>query len=330
MDALAFPVPGEPTVDDVVAALEVVRATQRDLLIGLGGGSALDAAKAVAVLATNPGEPLDYLEVIGRGQPLKQPALPCVAVPTTAGTGAEVTRNAVLSSPAHRVKVSLRSLFLLPRLALVDPVLTHDLPPDVTARTGLDALTQLIEPYLSIRANPVTDALCRDGLNRVARALQRAFENGSDADAREGMAAASLFGGIALANAGLGAVHGFAAPIGGMFKAPHGAICAALLPAVMDINLRALQSRQPDAETIPRFQAVARLLTGSARAESADGIRWVAELCATLRVPPLGAYGITPADFGAIVEKAEKASSMKANPITLNREELTECLERAV
>jgi alcohol dehydrogenase class IV len=219
---------------------------------------------------------------------------------------------------------------LLPRLALVDPILTHGLPPDVTARTGLDALTQLIEPYLSVRANPITDALCREGLTRAARSLRRAFGNGSDANAREDMALASLFGGIALANAGLGAVHGFAAPIGGMFKAPHGAICAALLPAVMEINLRALQSRQPDAETIPRFQAVARLLTGSTAADATDGIRWVAELCTALGVPPLGTYGITRADFKPIVEKAEKASSMKANPIVLNREELTECLEKSV
>src|SRR5207302_659250 len=325
-----FSISGVPSIDRVVRGARFARAEKCRFVIGFGGGSAIDAGKAVAALMTNEGDVFDYLEVIGRAKPLTHPPAPFIAIPTTAGTGAEVTRNAVLASPEHRVKVSLRSPLMLATVALVDPELTYDLPPGLTASTGLDALTQLIEPFVSSRANPMTDVLCRQGMWRVARSLRLAVESGRNPVAREDMALASLFGGLALTNAGLGAVHGFAAPIGGMFKAPHGAICAALLPAVMEINLRACQSRQPGAETIPRFQAVARLLTGSDRAEAADGIRWVAELCAALRVLPLGTYGITPADFGTIVEKAEKASSMKANPITLNREELTECLERSV
>ncbi|MBW0001614.1 MAG: iron-containing alcohol dehydrogenase [Verrucomicrobia bacterium] len=330
IEAGVFSIAGEPSVDQVVRALEQVRQTERDLIIGFGGGSAVDAAKAVAALATNPGEPLDYLEVVGRGKPLTRPSLPCIAIPTTAGTGAEVTRNAVLSSPEHRVKVSLRSPFLLPKLAVVDPALTIDLPPEVTAWTGLDALTQLIEPYVSARANPLTDALCLQGIERVARSLRPAFHDGTNPQAREDMALASLLGGLALANAGLGAVHGFAAPIGGMYPAPHGAICAGLLPVVMEINARALRERQPDAEALHRFRAVAQVLTGRPDAAISDGIEWVAALCRELRIPGLGSYGIRAEDFGPIAEKAQKASSMKANPLTLNRQELEECLSRAL
>ena len=194
-------------------------------------------------MLTNGGRLLDYLEVVGGGQPLARPSAPCIAIPTTAGTGSEVTRNAVLSAPDQRVKVSLRSPLMLPRLAVVDPTLTQGLPRSITASTGLDALTQLIEPYVSCRANPATDAWCVEGLRRASGALRRACDDGADVDAREQMALASLFSGFALANAGLGAVHGFAGTIGGMFDAPHGAICAALLPHVMAGNLRALASR---------------------------------------------------------------------------------------
>ena len=215
VSTVPFAVPGEPTLD-------LIRSAPRDcdFVIAFGGGSALDAAKAIAALLTNPGDPLDYLEVIGLGRPLAVPAAPCIAIPTTAGTGSEVTRNAVLASPEHRVKASLRSPSMLPRLAVVDPELTYDLPPAITAATGLDALTQLIEPYVSLRANPMTDQFCVEGMRRAASALPRVWENGGDREARCDMAWASLLGGMALANAGLGAVHGFAAPIGGMFPAP--------------------------------------------------------------------------------------------------------------
>lgn len=289
----------------------------------------IDSAKAIAGLVTNPGAILDYLEVIGKGKQLAVPALACVAIPTTAGTGAEVTRNAVLASLEHQIKVSLRSAFLLPRIAIVDPTLTIDLPCSVTASTGLDALTQLIEPYVSIRANPVTDGLCIEGMRRVARSLRRAYERGQDLAAREDMALASLFGGLSLANAGLGAVHGFAAPIGGMFHAPHGAICAALLPHVMRVNLRALRGRLPDSDSLRRYDSVAKILTGSNEATAIDGVNWVSELCKAVQVPGLRAYGVTVRDSSALVAKAAKASSMKANPIVLTEDELTEALQAA-
>ena len=208
-----------------------------DTVIGFGGGAALDAAKAIAILMTNPGDVTDYLEIIGRGKTLTEPPVPCIAIPTTAGTGSEVTRNSVIASREERVKVSLRSPLMLPKVVVVDPELTYDLPPAITASTGVDALTQLIEPFVCSRANPLTDGLCQEGIERVARSLRRAFESAgrgeapADAAAREDMAVASLFGGLALANAGLGAVHGLAAPLGGMIGAPHGAVCAALLPS---------------------------------------------------------------------------------------------------
>ena len=330
MEYSCFEVRGEPTVEQIADGVNQARMAESNLVIGFGGGSVIDSAKAIAGLVTNPGAILDYLEVIGKGKQLSVPALPCVAIPTTAGTGAEVTRNSVLASPEQKVKVSLRSPFLLPRLAIVDPKLTCDLPPSVTASTGLDALTQVIEPYVSIRANPVTDGFCTEGMGRVARSLRLAFEEGQDLQAREDMALASLFGGLSLANAGLGAVHGFAAPIGGMFHAPHGAICAALLPHVMRVNLRALRERKADSESLHRYQSVARLLTGSKEATASDGINWVSELCGALGIPGLRAYGVTDQDGLVIVEKAAKASSMKANPIALSKEELSEVLQAAL
>src|SRR5207249_4836064 len=192
------------------------------------------------------------------------------------------TRNAVLASPKHRMKVSLRSPFMLPKIALIDPELTYDLPPSITASTGLDALTQLIEPYVSSRANPLTDALCVDAIRRAARSLRIAVQHGRDRDARSDMALSSLCGGLALANAGLGAVHGFAGPIGGMFPAPHGALCACLLPQVMKINLRALRERLPASEVLRRYAEIAQQLTGDEAATAEAGVAWIEELCQTL------------------------------------------------
>jgi alcohol dehydrogenase class IV len=325
-----FEVRGEPTIERIDAGVKQARDIEADLVIGFGGGSVIDSAKAIAALVTNPGPILEYLEVIGKGKQLALASIPCIAIPTTAGTGAEVTRNSVLASPAHKVKVSLRSPYLLPRLAIVDPMLTCDLPGSVTASTGLDALTQLIEPYVCVRSNPVTDGLCIEGMSRVAASLRSAFENGGNVPARENMALASLFGGISLANAGLGAVHGFASPIGGMFEAPHGAVCAALLPHVMEINIRALRQRAKESAVLSRYDRIATVLTGSGKATSEDGIQWVHELRKELRIPGLRAYGVSETDIPLVVEEAAKASSMKANPIRLTSEELTEVLERAL
>ncbi len=331
IETVVFLVAGEPTTETVRAGTARAVEMGAEWVAGFGGGSPLDAAKAIAALAANGGDPLDYMEVVGRGRPLERPPLPMLAVPTTAGTGSEATKNAVLASPEHEgVKASLRSLGMIPRIALVDPELTHGMPPGVTAATGLDALTQLIEPFTCNRPNPIVDGLCREGMARVARSLRRAWADGGDGAAREDMALASLYGGLALANAGLGAVHGFAGVAGGMFKAPHGAVCAALLPPVMAMNRAALAARDPGHPALARYAEVARLLTGRAEARAEDGVEWVRELTAGLGVPRLGAQGIARGDFASIAEKAEASSGMKANPVALTRDELEEILAQAI
>jgi len=326
--AKVFSIDGEPTLQMVRQGAEAARGNH-DLVIGFGGGSAIDAAKAIAGLATNSGEPLDYLEVLGKGRPLENPALPFIAVPTTAGTGAEVTRNAVLGSPEHGIKASLRSPLLLAKVALVDPELTLDLPRDVTINTGLDALTQVIEPYVSVRANSFTDMFCREGMQRISACLARVVHEGQDREARESMSFASLLGGLALANAGLGIVHGFAAPLGGMLNAPHGALCAAVLPHASAVNIRALRERAAEGEALKRYREAARTLTGNAKAEAEDCARSLEDTCRKLSVLSLRHYGLEREQIPELVEKAAKASSTKGNPIQLTTEELTEIVERA-
>ncbi len=330
ISAATFAVAGEPEIATVETGVAFAKNENCDFVISLGGGSVIDAGKAIAAMLTNAGELLDYLEIIGRGKPLVRPPAPFIAIPTTAGTGAEVTRNAVLASPEHQLKVSLRSPLMLPRVAVIDPELTYDLPPALTASTGLDALTQLIEPFVCRRVNPMTDSFCAEGLHRAARSLREAVVNGRRESAREDMALASLFGGLALANAGLGAVHGFAGPIGGAFPAPHGAVCAALLPHVMAANLRALRAREPDSFALPRFYRIAHLLTGNPHATADAGVEWVQKLVAELPVPRLGAYGFREEHVADLVAKAANASSMKANPIELTPDELAQTLRRAL
>jgi len=321
---IPFHTSGEPTTMRVCEGVEKARSERCDFVIGIGGGSSIDAAKAIAALLANDGDLLDYLEVIGKGKSLLHPSVPCLAVPTTSGTGAEVTRNAVLASPEHHVKVSLRSPFMTPKVALIDPKLTVSMPPAVTAFTGMDALTQVVEPFVCSRTNPLTDSLCREGMVRAARSLRKAVEEGSNLDAREDMCVTSLFGGLALANSGLGAVHGFAAPMGGMFSAPHGALCAALLPYVMEANIRAAR----DKKQLDRFDEIAGILTG--RAKAVEVVEWLLHLTADLKISRLRSWGVSRDRFDEIVSAASKASSMKANPTVLSREDLTKILDAAL
>ncbi|MGD9097293.1 MAG: iron-containing alcohol dehydrogenase [Desulfobacterales bacterium] len=330
VSAVVFSVDTEPTIGMIETAMASAREAACGLVVAVGGGSVIDAGKAVAAMLANPGGLMDYLEVVGRGRALPRPSRPCIVLPTTAGTGAEVTRNAVLSAPEHRVKVSLRSPHMMPSLAIVDPELTLTMSPQVTAGTGMDALTQLIEALTSIKANPLTDGICREGLTQAAAHLSTAFENGADLKAREGMSLASLCGGLALANAGLGAVHGFAGPLGGMINAPHGMICAALLPAVMAANAAALKVQAPGAPALARFREVAVLLTGRADARIDDGIEWIRDLVARLQLPGLGALGLKKSDLDAAVAKAGCASSMKGNPVALTTGALKGILEAAL
>jgi len=330
LSVFVFNVNIESNVECVLMATRIAKEFDCQVVIGFGGGSTLDTGKATAALMTNPGNLLDYLEVIGAGRSLENPSTPYIAIPTTAGTGSEVTRNAVLAVPEKRIKVSLRSPYMLPKIAVVDPELTYSLPPSITASTGMDALTQLIEPFVCNSPAPLTDPLCRDGIARAARSLRMAFEDALDANARQDMALVSLFGGIALANARLGAVHGMANPIGGMSHAPHGAVCARLLPLVMETNLHALRTRQPDSPFIARFVELACLLTGDENSSADAGILWIRELCQALDIRPLKEYGLNPEDFPAIVEQSQRASSMKGNPVALTEIELMTILVHAV
>lgn len=321
-----YAVDGEPSVQVVRDGVAV--AGRCTAVIGYGGGSALDVAKAVAVLAVTGADPLDHLEVLGEGRPITEPGLPCVAIPTTAGTGSEVTRNAVLSGDG--VKASLRSPLLLPALAVVDPDLLEGVPAATIAASGMDALAQVIEPFLSRKANPFTDALARDGIVRSARSLRRAYGEGMvDASVREDLAITSLFGGLCLANAGLGAVHGFAAALGARLGAPHGAVCAAVLAPAVEVNLRAVRERAADGPTMPRLSELAVLLTGNPTAQADAAIGWLADLTAALQIPGLDAYGLTDADTTEVVAATQRASSMTGNPIELTEDEVSEVLHRS-
>lgn len=324
-----FAVQGEPTLELVREGVELAKASGAQMIIAFGGGSAIDAGKAIAALVTNPGDALDYLEVIGKGQKLTQEPLPFIAIPTTAGTGAEVTRNAVIASPEHRLKVSLRSHLMLPKVALVDPELTYGLPRDITAYTGMDAITQVLEPLVSNAANMMTDMICQLGLLYGANAIFDAYTS-DDHAARATMALVSLWGGIALTNAKLGAVHGFAGVLGGMYDAPHGALCAALLPHVTHVNVRALQEREPNNAAIRRYTSAVNYLSGYKVSDPAQTSEILRELTRSLSIQPLRVYGIQSKDFPEIVEKSAKSSSMKGNPIVLTKEELTEILDRAL
>jgi alcohol dehydrogenase class IV len=322
LPAAVFTVAGEPTIGLAGTAVAAAREHGADVVAAIGGGSVIDTAKAVAMLLGNGGGPLDYLEVIGAGRKITRPAAPCVAVPTTAGTGAEVTANAVLASPEHRVKASLRSPLMLPRVALVDPGLTVSCPPPVTAASGMDALTQCLEPFVSSRANPVTDGLAREGLRRAAAGLRAAYADGTDLAARADMSVCSLLGGISLANAKLGAVHGLAGVVGGTGQVPHGAACAALLVPVVEANVRAARSGPPGHPSLAKYAEAARVLTGDPDASIDDGLAWIRETIRRLRLPGLAAYGVGPGDAGDIAAGAARSSSMQGNPVPLGDEEL--------
>ena len=333
LPAVVFPVPGEPTVELARAAVAAAREHGADVIAAIGGGSVIDTGKAVAMLLGNGGDPLDYLEVVGSGRPITRPAAPCVAVPTTAGTGAEVTANAVLAVPAHHLKASLRSALMIPRVALVDPLLTLSCPPAVTAASGLDALTQCLEPFVSVRATPLTDGLAREGLRRAGTALRATYADGQDTQGRADMALCSLLGGMALANAKLGAVHGLAGVIGGTADVPHGMACAAVLAPVVEANVRALRSAPPagaDQDRLDRYAEAARLLTGNPAASVEDGLAWIRETLALLEVPGLAAFGLGPQHAGDIAAQALTSSSMKGNPVALSHDDLEAILLRAL
>jgi len=324
-----YSVSQEPTVEIINRGVEQARQHECNLVIAVGGGSVIDAGKAIAAIATNTGALLDYLEVVGAGNPLTNDPLPMIAIPTTSGTGAEVTKNAVIAVEAKNVKVSLRDNRMLPTVALLDPRLTLSVPPSVTATTGLDALTQVIEPYVSRFANPLTDALCSDGIKRGATALHTAFNEPDNLTARTEMMYVSLLGGLGLANAKLGAVHGFAGTLGGVTGAAHGAICGCLLPHVTKANIHALRAAD-DATTLAKYQMIARWLMGKTDATLDELVEWLFALTATLNTPTLGQMGLHAESISAVVTQSQRSSSMKGNPVTLSPDVLAAILQAAL
>lgn len=329
LDWVEFAVTQEPSVSDAQAGTRQAWAAKADCVVACGGGAVVDAGKAIAALATHPGDPYRFLEIIGQGLPLENAPLPFLALPTTAGTGAEATRNAVLTSPEHSLKVSLRSPRMVPRVALIDPELALGLPTHLTACTGLDALTQLLEPWVGSKANGMTDACCREGLPRMARSLAKAIADGQDLEARTDLAYAAFLSGLALAHSGLGAVHGLAGPIGGRFSAPHGAVCAALLGPVWRANVETLRQTDPNHPTLERYRRAARWLTGHPQASINDGHRWIQESVQGWQIPHLAHHGILASDFPELIRAAQAASSMKGNPIRLSDEVLSLVLAEA-
>jgi len=322
-----FNVEQEPDIETINQAVRLGREKECEFVIGFGGGSVIDTGKAAAALLNNQGSLLDYLEVVGKGKPLKNPSKPYIAIPTTAGTGSEVTRNAVILVPDKKAKVSMRNAYLLPEVAIVDPELTYGIPRTITGVTGMDAFTQVIEPYVSRYSNSLVDIFCEDAIKKSASYLLRGWKDGSDYEARDNISWVSLMGGLALANAKLGAAHGLAGPIGGMFSAPHGAICAALLPSVMLVNAEALSIRGSHLEKLSRFKDIARWVTGKENANINEGIEWIASLCENMRIPRLSELGIKKEHFPTIIQKSKKSSSMRGNPIQLTGQEIEKILE---
>ncbi len=325
-----YTIRGEPSFDEARDATACAKRAEASIVVGIGGGSALDLAKVVAALLTNPGDPLDYVEGIGAGKPLTRDSAPYIAVPTTSGTGSEATKNAVLISKEHQIKVSIRSPIMLPAAAIVDPELSYSLPPGITVQSGMDALTQLMESFVCVHASPFTDGICRDAIPRAVQALPRVFEDGHDTAAREDMAFVGLASGIALSNAGLGAVHGIAGPLGGAFPVPHGSACAALLAPVTALNIRVLRERDPAHPALMRYAELAELLGAPHGSAPEEVVRRVNQLTSRLGLRGLASFGVLRGSFPDLAVKAAASNAMKGNPVILTHEEICSALEAAM
>lgn len=324
-------VAGEPSpqlVDDAVATF---KDGGFDVVIGLGGGSVLDAAKAIAGLLRSGDSVMDYLEGVGPEKPYRGPATPFIAVPTTAGTGSEATKNAVLSRPGHDgFKKSFRDEKLVPEYAVVDPDLLESCPPALIAANGMDALTQLLESYVSLRANAFTDALAVSGLRAARDGLLAWYEqSGDQAAARSRMAYAALISGITLAQTGLGSVHGLAAPMGAFFPIPHGVACGTLVAGATRVNIAALQDRAPADIALAKYAHAAEILCDREMREFAVAytalVDTLEDWTARLQLPRLTQFGISMDDVPRIVANS-RGSSMKTNPIVLTDEEIARIL----
>ncbi len=347
---LRIAIDAELAIEDLSAALAELRPFEPQCVVAIGGGSALDGGKALAALLGSGGEPLDYLEGVGRGRAVER-TLPMIAIPTTAGTGSEATKNAVIGDAARTFKKSMRSELMLPAVALVDPALLESCPAETAAACGLDALVQILEAFTARRASPLTDALAREGLARIG-ALGVFLNDPADLAARRSLALGSLIGGICLANAGLGAVHALASPIGAFFPAPHGVVCAALLPAVVETNAWRARKTGQD-EVLVKYWQAWPLLVGGVPDEGIEGdplglleeeqhphfsdayeaTRALADalgrLVDNLAIPRLGEFGMTADDIPRVIEHAGQAN-LRNNPVELTPDDLAGILESAL
>jgi alcohol dehydrogenase len=324
-------VDGEPSPDLVDEAVRAHRASNFDSVIGLGGGSALDAAKAIAGLLKPGNSVMDHLEGAGPELPYQGPATPFIAMPTTAGTGSEATKNAVLSKHGPEgFKKSFRDEKLVAEVALVDPDLLATCPPPIIAANGMDAFTQLLESYVSSKANRFTDALAWSGMKAARDALLEWYQNGPEArDAQAGMAYAALLSGITLAQVGLGSVHGLASPLGAFFPIPHGVVCGTLVAEATAMNIAALQARGEGHETLLKYAQAGRMLAHDVHLSDIDALKRLVEILfdwtEQMQLPKLSAFGVTAADIPRIVRNS-RGSSMKTNPIVLIDEEIAQIL----
>lgn len=330
-----FHVAGEPSPRMVDEAVSEYCDQGIEVVVGIGGGSVLDAAKAIAGLLPGGNSVLDHLEDVGKGLPYEGPALPFIAVPTTAGTGSEATKNAVLSEQGPEgYKKSFRHDSLVARVAVIDPQLLESCPAPLIAAQGMDAFTQLLESYVSLRANPFTDALAWSGMEAIAQGFFAAYDGGDDEAARQGRAAmayGALLSGITLAHAGLGSVHGLAQPLGSLFPVPHGVACGTTLAFATEVNIKALRERQPQSPALAKYAQVGRLLLGDRRLhDQAACHALVSQLqmwAERMSIPRLGEFGIGEEDVPLIVANA-RGNSMKTNPIVLSDEEIAKIVAR--
>ncbi|WP_281545230.1 iron-containing alcohol dehydrogenase [Grimontia sp. SpTr1] len=316
----------EPLIAMVEEMAAAGRLFKPDMVIAIGGGSVMDVGKALSALIPNQGSVYDYVEVVGRALPLTAKPLPCIAIPTTAGTGSEVTRNAVMISAQENVKAAIRSPDLIPDVAIIDPTLTYGTEKSLSARCGMDAFTHLMEAYVCGEPNPLTDMICEEGLRRLAPAIIHACED-DDPKARADMAFASMLGGMAQSNAKLGAAHGLAAALGAVLDAPHGAITAQLAPYVMAENI--LAAREAGRiSLLNRYRQLACILTGRMNAEPSDGIVWVQRILRRLDLETLPQLGLCDTMFEEVAVSALRSSSIKGNPLPLSESRLIHILQQ--
>lgn len=313
-------VSSEPNITMIEETANLARRFKPDAVVAIGGGSVLDTGKALAAIIPNQGSVYDYVEVIGRNVPLKAKPLPFIAIPTTASTGSEVTKNAVLRSGQDKIKVSLRSADMMPDVAIIDPTLTYGTDLYLSGRGAMDAFTHLMEAYVCGVPNLLTDMVCEEGLSRITHSIIDGCVEDKP-QARRDLSFAAMLGGLALNNAKLGAAHGLASALGGKLAAPHSVITARLAPYVMHENIELARAYQK-VEILQRYHRIAQILTDRCNVNLEDGVLWVNMILDRLQLPTLDHFGVCQTSFEEVVRDALQSNSIKGNPLPLTEERL--------